>query len=53
MHDPGFFEILNTTRAIKRLRPDPFPLELLRRLLDAGTKAPSGVNAQPWQFIVV
>ena len=25
MADPGFFEILNTTRAIKRLKPDPVP----------------------------
>ena len=50
---PGVFEIINTTRSIKRLRPDPVPLELIRRVLDAGTKAPSGVNTQPWQFVVV
>ncbi len=49
MSEPGFFEILNTTRAMKRLKPDPVPLELLRKVLDAGTKAPSGVNTQPWE----
>ena len=53
MSEPGVFEIINTTRSIKRLRPDPVPLELIRRVLDAGTKAPSGVNTQPWQFVVV
>ncbi len=53
MSEPGFFEILDTTRAMKRLKPDPVPLELLRKVLDAGTKAPSGVNTQPWEFLVV
>jgi nitroreductase len=53
MSEPGFFEILDTTRAMKRLNPDPVPLELLRKVLDAGTKAPSGVNTQPWEFLVI
>ena len=53
MANPGFFEILNTTRAIKRLKPDPVPAELIRKVLDAGTKAPSGVDSQPWEFLVV
>jgi len=51
--EPGIFEIINSTRAMKRLRPDPVPVELLRKVLDAGTKAPSGVNTQPWEFLVV
>ncbi len=53
MAEPGIFEIINSTRAIKRLKPDPVPLELIQKALDAGTKAPSGVNTQPWQFVVV
>ena len=53
MSEPDFFEILDTTRAMKRLKPDPVPLELLRKVLDAGTKAPSGVNTQPWEFLVI
>ena len=51
--ESGIFEIIDTTRAMKRLKPDPVPLELLRRVLDAGTKAPSGVNTQPWEFMIV
>ncbi len=47
------FEVIDTTRAMKRLKPDPVPLELIRKVLDAGTKAPSGVNTQPWEFMVV
>lgn len=53
MSEPGFFEILDNTRAIKRLKRDPVPLELILKVLDAGTKAPSGVNTQPWEFLVV
>ena len=53
MSGPGFFEILDNTRAIKRLKPDPVPLELIRKILDVGTKAPSGVNTQPWEFLIV
>ncbi len=51
--EPGIFEILDSTRAMKRLKPDPVPIELLRKVLDAGTKAPSGVNTQPWEFLVI
>ncbi len=51
--EPVIFEILGSTRAMKRLKPDPIPEELLRKMLDAGTKAPSGVNTQPWEFLVV
>lgn len=53
LHDPGLFEIIESTRAIKRLHPEPVPLELLRRVLHAGTQGPSGLNTQPWEFLVV
>ena len=41
------------TRAIRRLRPDPVPPELVRKVCEAGTFAPSGGNRQPWQFVAV
>ena len=53
MSEPGFFEVVESTRAMKRLREDPVPLALIRRVIKVGTKAPSGVNTQPWEFIVV
>ena len=46
-------EGIRTTRAIRRLRPDPVPRELLRKVCEAGTFAPSGGNRQPWFFIAV
>jgi nitroreductase len=46
-------EGIRTTRAIRRLRPDPVPLALIRKVCEAGTFAPSGGNRQPWKFIAV
>mgnify|MGYP005846532775 CR=1 FL=1 len=46
-------EGIRTTRAIRRLRPDPVPPELVRKVCEAGTFAPSGGNRQPWRFVAV
>jgi len=51
--DPGLFEIIHTTRSMRRLKPDPVPDELVRRILEAGACAPSGGNMQRWRFLVV
>src|SRR5690349_24043401 len=46
-------EGIRTTRAIRRLKPDPVPPGLIRKVCEAGTFAPSGGNRQPWIFIAV
>ncbi len=51
--DIGLFEAIYTQRAIRRLKPDPVPDDLIRNLIEAATKAPSGANRQPWRFVVV
>ncbi len=51
--DPGLFEMIRTTRSIRRLKPDPVPDELIRQILEAGVCAPSGGNMQRWRFLVV
>jgi nitroreductase len=51
--DVPLLEGLRTTRAIRRLRPDPVPLALIRKVCEAGTFAPSGGNRQPWYFVAV
>ena len=55
MADQGsdLFEIMQTTRSMRRLKPDPVPDELIRKILEAGTYAPSGGNMQRWRFLVV
>jgi nitroreductase len=47
------YEAMSTTRAVRRLRPDPIPDDVLRRVLEAATWAPSGGNRQSWRIIVV
>ena len=51
--DLPLLEGIRTTRAIRRLRPDPVPLELVQKVCEAGTFAPSGGNRQPWKFVAV
>ncbi|MAE94547.1 MAG: nitroreductase [Deltaproteobacteria bacterium] len=51
--DLRLLEGIRSTRAIRRLRPDPVPGELIRKVCEAGTFAPSGGNRQPWKFVAV
>ena len=47
------FEALYTTRAMRRVRPDPIPSDVQARILDAAVRAPSGGNMQNWRFLLV
>ena len=49
----NLFETIHTLRAMRRLKPDPVPDELINQILDAATCAPNGGNTQRWRFIVV
>ena len=51
--DLPFFELAANTRAMRMLKPDPVPMELIWKVLNAGVQAPSGQNTQPWKFVVV
>ena len=46
-------EAMTTQRAVRRLKPDPVDDALVLRLIELALKAPSGSNAQNWEFIVV
>ena len=46
-------EALYTTRAMRRVKPDPIPSDVQARILDAAIRAPSGGNAQNWRFLLV
>ena len=47
------FEIIHSTRAMRRLKPDPVPDELIHKILEAGIAAANGGNTQRWRFLVV
>jgi len=46
-------EAMETQRAIRRLKPDPVDDEVVLRLIDLAIRAPTGSNAQSWEFLVV
>jgi nitroreductase len=48
-----FFEVIGTQRAMRRLKTDPVPEDLIKSMIWAATRAPSGGNRQPWRFLVV
>ena len=50
---PAFFDLVSNVRAMRRLKPDPVPIELIMKVLNAGVQAPSGQNLQPWKFVLV
>jgi len=57
-HDEGddvadLYEMMSTLRAVRRLRPDPIPDDVLGRVLQAACWAPTGGNQQPWRVVVV
>jgi nitroreductase len=53
MSDIGLFEAIYSARSIRKLSVDPVPDELITRVLETATQAPSGGNAQNWVFVVV
>ena len=49
----GIYATMRTLRAVRRLRPDAIPDDVLHRVLEAATWAPTGGNVQPWRIVVV
>lgn len=47
------YGLMSTQRAVRRLRPDPVPDEVIDRVLRAASWAPSGGNRQQWRVVVV
>jgi nitroreductase len=53
MAEMGIYEAMKTLKAVRKLRPDPIPDDVLRRVLEAATWAPTGGNRQPWRIVLV
>jgi len=53
---PGAMSLIdgiNSLRSVRKFKPDPVPEDKLRVVLESATKAASGSNTQPWEFVVV
>ncbi len=49
----SLMQAIQDRRATPSFDGEPIPAEDLRKILDAGLRAPSGYNMQPWRFVVV
>jgi nitroreductase len=48
-----FFEIIKSRRSIRKFAAKDVPIELIKKIVDAGRWAPSAMNQQPWEFILM
>lgn len=53
MSEESIYDLMSTCRAVRRLRPDPIADDVLARVFQAATWAPSGGNRQPWRIVAV
>lgn len=48
-----FFDVITQRASVRKFSPCEITDDELNTILDAGRRAPSGYNRQPWEFIVV
>lgn len=53
LDDQDVFEIIGTTRAMRRLTTEPVADALIHRILQAGAAGPNASNTQRWRFLVI
>lgn len=46
-------EAIKARKSIRKYKPDPVPKEILREILQIAQRAPSAMNTQPWEFVVI
>ncbi len=46
-------EALRTRKSIRGYKADPVPKEIIAKVLEVATRAPSTMNTQPWQITVI
>jgi coenzyme F420-0:L-glutamate ligase/coenzyme F420-1:gamma-L-glutamate ligase len=53
LQSTGLLEFLRSRRSVRRFLPESIDPQLLERILETATWAPSAHNRQPWRFIVL
>ena len=51
--DAPLVAVLETQRAVRKVRPDPVDDRIVLRCIELALKAPTGSNGQNWEFVVV
>lgn len=44
---------IRSRKSIRGFKPDPVPREVIEKVLELACRAPSTMNTQPWEFVVV
>jgi nitroreductase len=47
------YEAIRTKRSVRRFQDKPLPETVITAILEAGRRAPSARNRQPWHFIAI
>lgn len=48
-----FFEAVAKRKSIRKFLPKNVPIEDLKKMIESARLAPSALNSQPWEFIVI
>ena len=48
-----FIQLAKKRRSIRKYRPDPVAPEIISEIIEAARWAPSSINSQPWEFIII
>ena len=48
-----FLELLHSRRSVRKFKNKPLTKEQILKIIEAGVTAPSSLNKQPWNFVVV
>jgi len=46
-------EAIRSRKSIRKYKPEPIPKHVLSEMLEIASRAPSAVNSQPWEFLVI
>ncbi len=49
----SLYDAIHSTRAMRYLKPDPIPDDVIHDILDAAIRGPSGGNSQGWGWLVI
>ncbi len=49
----SLLELVKNRRSIRKFKTDPVSDEHIDKILEVARQAPSGLNSQPWEFIVI
>ncbi|MBA2123332.1 nitroreductase family protein [bacterium Unc6] len=47
------FDILKKRKSVRKFKKDPVSKEKIKKIIDCARLAPTAINIQPWEFIVI